>query len=131
MDTSALVEVFLMRRNHEVLTDVIDLADAAALSVVSRVELTAVLCGHRFGLSADNVASFLDGLHLEHIPVSLGQMDLAVAALITFGKGRHPAGLNLGDCFSYALAKELGANLLFVGDDFSKTDIGPAWRPSA
>jgi ribonuclease VapC len=46
-----------------------------------------------------------------------------------FGKGRHAASLNMGDCFSYALAKIRDFPLLFKGDDFSKTDIVPAWRP--
>ena len=53
-------------------------------------------------------------------------VDVAVGAFRRFGKGRHPAGLNFGDCFSYALAKAAGEPLLFKGDDFSQTDIGRA-----
>ena len=49
--------------------------------------------------------------------------DLAIAAFLCFGKGRHPAGLNFGDCFPYALARQLDAPLLFKGNDFSRTDI--------
>lgn len=48
---------------------------------------------------------------------------------LPYGRGRHPARLNLGDCFAYALAKALDAPLLFKGDDFLKTDIVPAWSP--
>jgi ribonuclease VapC len=70
-------------------------------------------------------------LNLEHVPVSAEQMTLAIDALLTFGKGRHPAGLNFGDCFPYALAKSLDTALLFKGEDFAKTDIVPAWRPQA
>ena len=57
--------------------------------------------------------------------VSFGpeHLDLAIDAFRRFGKGRHPAGLNFGDCLSYALAKATGEPLLFKGDDFSKTDI--------
>ena len=54
------------------------------------------------------------------------QVDIAIAAFRTYGKGRHPAALNIGDCFSYALAKALDAPLLFKGKDFSLTDIRQA-----
>ena len=59
-------------------------------------------------------------------PVTLDQGDLARQAFLDFGKGRHQAGLNLGDCFSYALAKVTGEPLLFKGNDFSQTDIRTA-----
>ena len=59
-------------------------------------------------------------------PVTEEQALLAHQAYSDYGKGRHPAGLNFGDCFSYALAKVTGEPLLFKGDDFSKTDIQPA-----
>jgi len=58
--------------------------------------------------------------------VTLSQALLARQAFLAFGKGRHPAALNFGDCFSYALAKERGEPLLFVGDDFTRTDIKAA-----
>jgi len=59
-------------------------------------------------------------------PVTLDQSELARQAFLDFGKGRHKAGLNFGDCFSYALAKAMGEPLLFKGNDFSQTDIGVA-----
>ena len=59
-------------------------------------------------------------------PVTLLQAQLAREAYRDFGKGRHRAGLNFGDCFAYALAKEKGETLLFKGNDFSHTDIEPA-----
>jgi len=52
-----------------------------------------------------------------------------VTAFLRYGKGRHPAGLNLADCFSYALAKTRKVPLLFKGDDFARTDVVPAWQP--
>jgi ribonuclease VapC len=58
-------------------------------------------------------------------PVDVEQARVARAAFSRFGKGRHPASLNYGDCFSYALAQVLGEPLLFKGDDFSQTDIRP------
>lgn len=60
------------------------------------------------------------------IPVDADLVDLATQAWIAYGKGRHPAALNFADCFSYALAKRAGEALLFIGEDFSKTDIPAA-----
>ena len=56
--------------------------------------------------------------------------DAALRAYLAFGRGVHRAGLNLGDCFAYALAKQLDAPLLYKGDDFSVTDIRPALQPT-
>ena len=67
--------------------------------------------------------ALLEGLKLETVPLSADHARLAIDAFRRFGKGRHPAGLNFGDCFSYALAKATGEPLLFKGDDFSQTDI--------
>ena len=61
------------------------------------------------------------GIEIE--PVTAGQAHLARQAFHDFGKGRHPAGLNFGDCFAYALAKDTGEPLLFKGNDFKRTDI--------
>ena len=72
---------------------------------------------------------FVRSLGLELVAVNVDQADLAVRAILAFGKGRHPAKLNLGDCFAYALAKSLDVPLLFKGEDFARTDIVPAWRP--
>lgn len=60
------------------------------------------------------------------IAVDADLVDVATQAWLTYGKGRHPAGLNFADCFSYALAKRSDEPLLFIGDDFSKTDIQAA-----
>jgi len=66
---------------------------------------------------------FVNRLGVEIIPVTAEQIDLARSAYRTFGKGRHRAGLNFGDCFSYALARSLGEPLLFTGRDFAETDV--------
>jgi len=60
---------------------------------------------------------------VEIVPVDEDQAQIARSAWRRFGKGRHPAALNYGDCFAYALAKSRSAPLLFVGDDFAQTDI--------
>jgi ribonuclease VapC len=129
-DSSAVVAIFLREPDHEAIADVLDQADAAAISVVSRLELVSVLCGKRIGADPIRVSRFIDALRLDHVAVSHDHMNLAIDALLRFGKGRHPAQLNLGDCFAYALAKCLDAPLLFKGDDFTRTDIIAAWRPS-
>lgn len=128
-DTSALVAMFLDEPDHDAMTDQIVGAEAASISVVSRVELVSVLCGRRIGAEPARVAGFIDALRLDHVPVSADQMQHALDALLRFGKGRHPAGLNMGDCFSYGLARSLGAPLLFKGNAFARTDVVPAWRP--
>jgi ribonuclease VapC len=86
-----------------------------------------IVLAARFGESADKELDIL--LHkadIETVSLTSEQTELAREAWKRFGKGRHAAALNFGDCFSYALAKSLGAPLLFVGDDFGKTDITPA-----
>jgi ribonuclease VapC len=80
------------------------------------------------GFPAEAFERLLAMTHLEVVPVTRGQAELARAAYRTFGKGNHPAGLNFGDCFAYALARESGDPLLFKGDDFNRTDIEPALK---
>ncbi len=75
--------------------------------------------------------TLIDGLPLEIIPFDAAQLDLAKAAYAEFGRGSgHAAKLNMGDCFSYALAKALDLPLLFKGNDFGHTDIASALDPS-
>jgi ribonuclease VapC len=71
----------------------------------------------------------LDTLDFQLVPIGQLELDLATQAYDRFGKGRHPARLNMGDCYAYACAKANDASLLFKGGDFSKTDIVPAHRP--
>src|SRR5262249_14866138 len=99
------------------------------MSVVSYVETNMVIAGRRSDASSSKIDTTLKALHLAVVPVTSGQANAAVATFLRFGKGRHSAGLNLGDCFAYALAKTRNLPLLFKGDDFSQTDIVPAWRP--
>ena len=87
-----------------------------------------VYLGRRQSDPADVIA-LVGILGLKTIDVDRAQADRALDAFTRFGKGRHPARLNLGDCFVYALAASLNEPLLFKGSDFLKTDIVPAWRP--
>ena len=129
VDTSALVAVLMCEADQEAFAAAIHGASEAYVSVVSRVELTAVLCGRRVGADPERVENSLQSFGLTLVAVTPEQARIADRALLTFGKGRHPAKLNLGDCFAYALAKSLDAPLLFKGEDFARTDIVPAWRP--
>ena len=71
-----------------------------------------------------SLAALLRGFEAEVVAFSEAHQDAAVTALVRFGRGRHPAGLNFGDCMSYAVAAVASLPLLFTGDDFSQTDIG-------
>lgn len=84
--------------------------------------------GARYGdKGIEKLNILLDELAITVVSFSPEQAELATEAFLRFGKGRHPAKLNMGDCFSYALAKSIGQPLLFKGNDFSQTDIGGAW----
>lgn len=129
VDSSALVAIFRGEDEGKVFVDLIDGAKRASVSVVTVVETLSVLCGRRIGATRDHVDQLVRRLGLTVETVDERHQAFAMDALLAFGKGRHPARLNLGDVFSYALAKSLDAPLLFKGDDFAKTDILPAWRP--
>jgi ribonuclease VapC len=75
---------------------------------------------------AEKLDALMGAIRPEIVPFTAAHASLARDAWRRYGKGRHKAGLNLGDCFSYALAKERGQALLFKGDDFAATDIEPA-----
>lgn len=98
-------------------------AAAPRWSVVSSVEAHIVLGSRLSGADANRARQLISGLGLVLEPVTVAQAQLAREAYDRFGKGRHPARLNLGDCFSYALAKATGEPLLFKGDDFALTDV--------
>jgi ribonuclease VapC len=93
------------------------------MSAAALVE-TGVVMLNRFGEHGEReVDLFVQRAAIDVIAVTEEHAELARGAYRQYGKGRHPAGLNFGDCFSYALAAALDEPLLFVGDDFSKTDI--------
>ncbi|HEX2553974.1 MAG TPA: type II toxin-antitoxin system VapC family toxin [Microvirga sp.] len=129
VDTSVLVAIFREEPEAAIFVDRIDAAAEARLSLVSFLETFSVLCSRRVGGTRSQVERLVRDLGLALRPVDEAQHRHAVDALLRFGKGRHPASLNIGDCFSYALACALDAPLLFKGDDFARTDIVPAWRP--
>jgi ribonuclease VapC len=127
VDSSIVVAIMRSEPDAALWVDVIDRSPRAFMSVVSYVETNMVIAGRRSDASSSKIDTALKALHVTVLPVTSGQASAAVAAFLRFGKGRHSAGLNLGDCFAYALAKTRNLPLLFKGDDFSQTDIVAAW----
>lgn len=124
VDSSVLIAVLLMEPDAEQLLNQLIDADELYLSAVSLVE-TAMVIEYKKGKSgADKLDELLDELTLTVVEFDKRQATLARTAWREYGKGRHPAKLNFGDCCSYALAKHLNRPLLFKGNDFSQTDIG-------
>ncbi len=122
-DTSALIAILLGEATADRLTAALEAAPLLRCSAVSLVEASMVMQG-RLGERGERELDLLVGrLRVEIVPVTIEQAELARSAFRRFGKGRHPAGLNFGDCFSYALARALAEPLLFVGNDFSQTDV--------
>lgn len=124
VDTSAIVALAFGEPEREVFTRAIQQADKALVSTVSVVEARMVVHGRRGQRAVVLVDDLLRLPAFELVAPGVAEMDAAYSAFVAFGKGSgHPAGLNFGDVFSYALAKVRGLPLLFKGDDFSHTDV--------
>ena len=126
IDTSALLAILQNEPERRAFNEAIEAAETRALSTATFVE-TSIVIESRFGAEG---LRYLDLLiakaKIDLVAVDAEQAHGARHAFSRFGKGRHPANLNYGDCFSYALAKVLHAPLLYKGDDFSHTDITAA-----
>jgi ribonuclease VapC len=126
LDTSALLAILLREPEAESFAQAIESAEVVRLSVASYLEAAIFVDRNgdevRRAMLDDFVSEF--GIRME--PVGVEQGRLAREAFRLFGKGRHAAALNFGDCFTYALAKEKREPLLYKGDDFSRTDLVPA-----
>jgi ribonuclease VapC len=123
IDTSAFLAILQNEPERRKFNEAIEAADTRSLSTASFVECSMIL-ESRFG--SDGVRDldlFLAKAQITLVPVDADQADFARRAFREYGKGRHPAGLNFGDCFSYALARALDEPLLFKGNDFLQTDI--------
>lgn len=126
VDTSVIVAIMRHEDDAAIWIDILDRTKKGYISVVSYVEANMVIVGRRMGAEPEAVQSILTALRIEIAPVTVDQGVAAIASFMTYGKGRHPAQLNLADCFAYALAKTKGLPLLFKGGDFAKTDIASA-----
>ncbi len=127
IDTSALIAIFRLETEAESFLKAIVEAEERIFSALSLLEASMVMS--RRG-AAETVFEPLDDFLVEAgvkiAPFDADQARLAREAFLRFGKGRHPAGLNFGDCAAYALARSRGAPLLYKGSDFSRTDIDAA-----
>jgi ribonuclease VapC len=126
IDTSALVSILDQEPEAERLAHAIATASERMLSAANLVETGIVMQVRRGDEAVRDFDLLLAKLKIEIIAVSAKQANLARKAFQRFGRGRHPARLNFGDCFAYALAKDSGAPLLFKGEDFPQTDIAVA-----
>lgn len=126
-DTSALVAIAFAEPEREAFLQAIKLADKALISTVSVVEARMVIHSRRGQRAVIVMDDLLRLPMFEMAAPSMPEADAAYAAFVAYGKGSgHPAGLNFGDVFSYALAKVRGLPLLYKGDDFAHTDIESA-----
>lgn len=123
IDTSALIACLLDEPERVRFIDAIDADPVKLISVVGFVETSFVILSRKGEAGIADLRRFIGNAQIELVPVDEVHAELAVEAFRRFGKGRHPARLNIGDCFAYALAKATGENLLCKGRDFSRTDI--------
>ena len=123
IDTSAILAILQDEPERRALNVAIESADTRTMSAATFVE-TSMIVESRYGTAGTKgLDLFLAKAEVTLAPVDVEQAHLARDAFRKYGKGRHRAGLNLGDCFSYALARSLNEPLLFKGDDFGGTDV--------
>lgn len=126
VDTSAIVAILYGEAEAPTFAQLIHDADVSRVSVATYVELSMVVENQLGPHGMRQAELFFQRAGIVIEPVTLQHGELARQAFLDFGKGRHKAALNFGDCFSYALAKATGESLLFKGGDFSQTDIEAA-----
>jgi ribonuclease VapC len=130
VDASAIVAILTREKEADVLLDKIETAPEPITSAIALFEATAGLCRKRQSSveqAHDDVMEFLTEAGIKMVSIAAPESRNAIAAFAKYGKGRgHPAQLNLGDCFAYAVAKTNNVPLLFKGGDFSLTDIRSA-----
>jgi ribonuclease VapC len=124
IDTSVLVALILREPEAMAYVVTIGAAPVRRLSAASYVEFAAVIDGRRDPVLSNALDASIRASRIEVVPFTVEQARIARIAYQQFGRGSgHPAQLNMGDCFAYALARDLGEPLLFKGDDFALTDI--------
>ena len=130
VDSSALLAVLQDEPERRDFVAILSEAESRALSAPTLLE-TSIVTETRFGSDGLRLLDlWIAKAELEVVPFDDTQADIARHAFVRYGKGKHPAALNFGDCFSYALAKIREESLLFKGNDFSQTDIRPAIKGS-
>ena len=123
LDASALLAVIFREPGHERLVDAMMRADVVAVGTPTLTETGIVLHARLGDAGRGMLERILDEFGIEEIPFGSVHWREAVDAFRRFGKAHHPAGLNFGDCLTYAAARLSGEPLLFVGEDFGRTDV--------
>jgi ribonuclease VapC len=126
IDTSAIIAILFDEPERKRFAELLESAEMRFVSAVIRVEAAFVMEGRKGEAGRERLDRFFRMTDPEIVPVTPEQAEMAVDAFRRFGRGRHPAALNIGDCFAYALARATGEQLLFKGGDFGQTDIVPA-----
>jgi ribonuclease VapC len=127
VDTSAIMAVLLDEPQRPAIEAALN-NGSASISAVTLVELLIVAEGRAGAEGARIAEALLERFAIDVVPVDTTQAREAIPGWRRFGSGRHPASLNLGDCFSYAAAILRGEQLLFVGNNFAQTDVVPALK---
>ena len=128
IDTSAIIAVLLNEPNAIGIAQAIESGSPRLLSAANLLEASMVIESRKGEAGGRELDLLLYRAGIEIVAVDQDQVEIARLAWRRFGKGRHPAGLNYGDCFAYALCKATGQPLLFKGKDFSQTDIATVPR---
>lgn len=123
LDSSAIVALFFKEPGYESLRHKLVDAEVLAISAATLVETAIVLSARLKTDARGSLARFIEENGVIVVPFTEGHYGIAVTAWLKYGKGRHPAALNFGDCLSYATARAAEMPLLCVGDDFPQTDL--------
>jgi ribonuclease VapC len=123
VDSSAVIAVLLKEPGYERFLDRLAASDQAGIGAPTVVESSWVLCSRLGHAGKTLLARFLQEAEIEVVEFTADHWTIAADAFIAYGKGRHRAGLNFGDCMTYAVAKLAGEPLLCLGDDFPATDL--------
>jgi ribonuclease VapC len=126
LDTSAVAALLFNEPDAELYEAAVGGAGALCMSTATLLECSLVLEARHGPAGVSKLDALIAEQEIELVPFDPEQLAIARAAFRRFGRGRHPAGLNFGDCFAYALARSKGLPLLFKGADFAKTDIESA-----
>lgn len=123
VDSSAVISILLRQSGHEKVLGQLETAAVAGIGAPTLVE-TGVVLAARLGIAGKTLlARFCQEAGLTVAPFGAEHWPVAVDAYLRYGKGRHPAGLNFGDCLTYAVSRLSGRPLLCVGNDFPRTDL--------
>jgi ribonuclease VapC len=126
LDSSAIIAILFEEEEAERFARTIETAPVRLLSVANWVETSLVVLARKGAQGLGDLERFILDAAIDRVPVDVASGALAITAFRRFGRTRHPARLNFGDCFAYALAKATGEPLLFKGGDFALTDIAAA-----